>query len=184
MRKSKEADAAYKKAWYERKKTDPEWVEAQRKAEAEPRRREYAKAKSAAWRKANPERFRATMKTLYEAGYFARKKAEYRAKDPEGYRLRERNARVKSLFKIDGTRYRQMLAEQDNRCAICGLAEWRLIRGVVAELSVDHDRKCCPGKKSCGQCVRRLLCGRCNLTLGAVQDSPALLRAMADYLES
>lgn len=34
----------------------------------------------------------------------------------------------------------------------------------------DHDHKCCPGKRSCGRCVRGLVCNDCNWLRG-VADS-------------
>lgn len=47
---------------------------------------------------------------------------------------------------------------------------------------VDHDHKCCKGAYSCGKCVRGLLCGPCNTTLGRMRDRPELFRNMAQYL--
>lgn len=48
---------------------------------------------------------------------------------------------------------------------------------------VDHDHKCCPGKTSCGRCVRGLLCGPCNKYLGHIRDNPEVLMNAIDYLE-
>lgn len=47
--------------------------------------------------------------------------------------------------------------------------------GKEANWSVDHDHK--TGK------VRGILCHPCNTALGMAQDSPHILRRMADYLE-
>jgi hypothetical protein len=49
-------------------------------------------------------------------------------------------------------------------------------------LVVDHDHNCCPGEKSCGQCVRGFLCTLCNSAAGMVLDDPATADALADYL--
>lgn len=50
-------------------------------------------------------------------------------------------------------------------------------------LVVDHDHDCCPGAKSCGQCIRGLLCQYCNAALGMIANDPTTGRALADYLE-
>jgi hypothetical protein len=63
-------------------------------------------------------------------------------------------------------------------CAICGVTETG-----AAILSIDHDHACCPTAKSCGDCVRSLLCIRHNTVLGQVYDDPDTLRALADYIE-
>jgi len=35
----------------------------------------------------------------------------------------------------------------------------------------DHDHVCCSGKKSCGKCLRGLLCHGCNTKLGALENN-------------
>jgi hypothetical protein len=49
---------------------------------------------------------------------------------------------------------------------------------------VDHDHACCPGTRSCGKCIRGMLCNRCNTGLGMFLDDPNRLRHAASYLES
>ena len=75
-------------------------------------------------------------------------------------------------------RYEEMLAAQGGCCAIC-----RLPPPEGVNLAVDHDHECCPGKFSCGECVRSLLCASCNLTLGRIEAGPAPASAFADYLD-
>ena len=81
-------------------------------------------------------------------------------------------------YRIRPEAYHAMLAAQGGRCAVCGTdtpngpGRWH----------VDHDHSCCPGKRSCGDCVRGLLCGKCNVGLGMFNDEPARLRAALDYL--
>lgn len=42
-------------------------------------------------------------------------------------------------------------------------------------LVVDHDHGHCEGRESCGQCIRGILCDRCNMILGHVKDDQSLL---------
>lgn len=48
---------------------------------------------------------------------------------------------------------------------------------------VDHDHSCCSGVKSCGKCVRGLLCGNCNLFLGFLKDDTKKMRKAIEYIE-
>ena len=53
------------------------------------------------------------------------------------------------------------------------------------EAHIDHDHACCPtGGRSCGGCVRGVICRSCNMALGHVRDSVATLDAMKSYLLS
>jgi hypothetical protein len=81
-------------------------------------------------------------------------------------------------FNLTLDRFMAILESQDGVCAICG--------GVNSNgkaLSVDHDHACCDGDRSCGSCVRGLICAACNLAVGMMRDDPARLRAAADYIE-
>jgi hypothetical protein len=71
------------------------------------------------------------------------------------------------------------IAAGQGGCAICQRPEPGQEGWVV-----DHDHACCPGEKSCAKCRRGILCQWCNNTLGYAYDSPVILRAAADYLES
>jgi hypothetical protein len=72
-----------------------------------------------------------------------------------------------------------MRAAQDDRCAICRLR----LPDDERNVHVDHDHSCCSGKRTCGKCVRGLLCGKCNVALGGFRDDPRIIRRAAAYLE-
>lgn len=71
-----------------------------------------------------------------------------------------------------------ILLSQDNKCKIC-----RDEFTDVNKYHIDHDHKCCPGNKSCGQCVRGLLCRSCNHGLGNFRDSIDSLTRAIKYLQ-
>lgn len=69
-------------------------------------------------------------------------------------------------------------------CAIC-----QRCFSVDLPPNIDHDHGCCPGPKSCGDCVRGLLCGRCNRAIWGVEalareldDSDLAVKLLTEYL--
>lgn len=87
-------------------------------------------------------------------------------------------------YNMTPEQYQKMFAEQGGVCAICKQPETRGCRGrEIKRLSVDHDHRCCPGQQSCGQCIRSLLCDRCNRVVGLASEDSWLLRQMADYVD-
>jgi hypothetical protein len=129
---------------------------------AEQRRRRYQAnpeadlERSRAWRE-SPEG------QAWRADYMERSREQRRA----GY--------VKRTYGLSADAYARLLADQGGVCAICGQAPEK-------EWHVDHDHSCCPAEKSCGACVRGLLCKRCNQGLGHFDDDPERLISAAEYL--
>jgi hypothetical protein len=72
----------------------------------------------------------------------------------------------------------KILNNQGGKCAICK----RFEDDLKSPLHVDHDHNCCSGEKSCGKCIRGLLCYDCNRGLGAFKDSDLLLKNAQVYL--
>lgn len=83
---------------------------------------------------------------------------------------------IKAKYNITADEYDTMLLAQGGVCAICLKPPTGRRR-----LSVDHDHACCDTEKSCGQCIRGLLCVRCNALLHALEAQTWRLRA-EDYL--
>lgn len=72
----------------------------------------------------------------------------------------------RSKYGLSADEYARLWTEQDGDCAICG--EYR-------DLVVDHCH-------ATGR-VRGLLCHRCNVALGWLDDDPVRMRAVAEYIE-
>jgi hypothetical protein len=85
---------------------------------------------------------------------------------------------VLSLYGLSAIEYEIMLEEQGGVCKIC-----RGVNKGGKELSVDHDHSCCPGYRTCGKCIRGLLCHNCNAALGHLRDDPNLMLRAIDYLK-
>lgn len=78
-------------------------------------------------------------------------------------------------FRMEQQDYDALLAGQDGKCATCEQA---------GSLVIDHDHACCEESgRSCGLCIRGLLCSSCNSALGLVSDSEGTLNNMLDYLK-
>lgn len=73
-----------------------------------------------------------------------------------------------------------MVVIQAGKCKACGDVV-DITQG--NKLQIDHDHSCCAGVKSCGKCIRGLLCPRCNKILGFSKDSILLLEKLIDYLK-
>ena len=76
------------------------------------------------------------------------------------------SATMKYKYGITYEDYLRMLEEQGGVCAICGTDK----PGGRGKFHIDHDHSCCPTEKTCGKCVRGLLCARCNTKLGVIES--------------
>jgi hypothetical protein len=111
--------------------------------------------------------------------------------DPESYRRRQMNrdeyARrrkksgrkwyLKSMYGITEEEYQKMYDKNNGLCWICN-------KKTEYYLHVDHDHSCCNGEKSCGKCIRGLLCHSCNSLLGHAKDDIKILLAASSYLSN
>ena len=80
---------------------------------------------------------------------------------------------LKRLYNISSEEYFQILESQNGGCAFCGL----IPEDGTKRLAVDHDHSCCPTNKSCGMCVRGLLCAGCNTKLGWYERNRSVIDA-------
>lgn len=122
-----------------------------------PCKREMDRAYSARYRAGNPERRRIS------ATAWQRRNKEAASEAARRYKYGLSSAEIAALIETQG-----------GACALC-----RLPLGDA--FHVDHDHACCPGSKTCGECIRGVLCRRCNIGLGQFNDDPDLLAAAAAY---
>ncbi len=90
-----------------------------------------------------------------------------------------RNTNLKHLYGIKLDDYNALLTAQNGLCAACYSPN-----NSKRAFHVDHDHNCCPGKRSCGKCVRGLLCSSCNTTLGHSKESIERLYALITYIKA
>ena len=102
-----------------------------------------------------------------------RKKAAFYRAHKEEFREKRKLYRYKD-YGITLELFNFMLEKQNGVCAIC--------KNAFKRPYIDHDHKCRPGGKSCGRCVRGILCFSCNTFLGHAKDNKETLRAAIAYL--
>jgi hypothetical protein len=86
---------------------------------------------------------------------------------------------ARKAYRVNDARYKNhgitaemahaLLDKQGGRCPVCtdqiDLAD-------TYQTAIDHDHACCPGRLSCGKCVRAILCRSCNILVGLIEIRP------------
>jgi len=88
------------------------------------------------------------------------------------------------LYRITPDKYNELLVRQNYVCAICKESE-RAVNPITKQpkrLQVDHNHKCCPGRTSCGKCVRGLVCRICNEALVKADSSKNWIENLQTYI--
>lgn len=135
---------------------DKEWISGNTEAI------EKRKKRSKDWQKNNPEQYKKSV-------------ANWRKNNSEQQKYLDTKSHLWTHYRLTPEKFSKMHLEQNGRCKICNRDR---------KLVVDHDHSCCPGKISCGDCVRALLCFRCNSLLGLAQDDMVILKLAIEYLEN
>ncbi|HEY2078727.1 MAG TPA: endonuclease domain-containing protein [Streptosporangiaceae bacterium] len=94
---------------------------------------------------------------------------------PESRKKSNRRYRI-SLYGLTQEQFDRLLEVQGHACAMCHepFDGGQLIH-------VDHDHACCQKRnRSCGKCVRGLLCHGCNIALGHIERRYDLARTYLD----
>jgi hypothetical protein len=86
-----------------------------------------------------------------------------------------RKHHLRRTYGITPEKYARLLKKQKDFCAICLRPETLTRYGKPQSLSVDHNHK--TGN------VRALLCSKCNLTVGYVQEDIERMKRVIQYIE-
>ena len=121
---------------------------------------------------ANKERYQANRRAHYLANreaLLAKRKAAANY-NPKMTKDAARRNNLKAKWGLTVEQFDAMVESQGGMCGVCltdnpGVRSWH----------VDHCHRT--------GAIRGLLCSRCNTALGSMQDSPAILRRAAEYLE-
>jgi hypothetical protein len=140
------------------------------------KRRAAGRRHSRAFRQRNPEKTRASDRENYE------RHRDSKLANMRSYRERglKRVSTRRSAHAMQPEDWAESWVSQDGRCYLCR----EPFSSNPRQVQVDHDHSHCPQGQSCRICRRGLACGRCNLLIGQLNDSPALLRSIADALEA
>jgi predicted nucleic acid-binding Zn ribbon protein len=97
-----------------------------------------------------------------------------------GYRYNKDQTRLRK-FNLSQSALDLLIERQSGKCAICEIPESVATR----RLAIDHDHACCPENgKSCGKCVRGLLCEACNRILGRYEVAGYMPADFRRYIDS
>lgn len=101
----------------------------------------------------------------------------WKERDPEGYAVSVKRRTLRTRFNLSEEEFLELLSRfSETHCYLCSREYGS--RGPV----IDHDHACCSGRRSCGKCIRGVICNRCNVSLGAVNDNIQTLNNMIGYL--
>ena len=112
------------------------------------------------WNQENRDRRREYDREYYQNN--KDRKREYKREWDQNNTDRRRERHLLRKYGLTLEMYNELLAAQGGVCAYCGTSD----PGGRGAFHVDHDHSCCPGEKTCGECINGLLCSTCNIGLG------------------
>lgn len=146
-----------------RKIEDPEWWAIQQ---------EKMRGYTSKWRDTHSEQI-----SEYAQRYREENLEECRRRTREYMRITDKRA---ARHNVNEELYDNLVLAQSSTCANAGC----FALGDQYGLYVDHDHKCCPANRSCGKCIRGLVCGPCNFAMGLLGDDPQRVLGLIDYLKN
>lgn len=100
--------------------------------------------------------------------------SQYKKKNRSTPEQKEKNRLygIKVKYNLSPEEYYELISSGCNSC------------GSTSGLAVDHDHSCCPGKTTCGKCIRGVLCRRCNTAEGMFKNDPKMIYNLIKYMET
>ena len=89
-------------------------------------------------------------------------------------RVHRRHVRLAS-YGLTPQDFEEILRQQGGGCAICQTKD-------TERWAIDHDHACCQNNKTCGKCIRGILCFPCNQALGLFKDSAENIARALNYI--
>lgn len=136
------------------------------------------------YRASHPDRQR-TRQREYAANHREQINANVKKRreaDPSKFQTYDRRSTLKR-FNLTEEDFETMFILQNGACAVCFVSFDKDTPSRGAH--VDHDHACCSvAGRSCGECVRGLLCSDCNTLLARAKDSEEILAAAIRYLSA
>lgn len=116
---------------------------------------------------------------------YKKRSQEYRAKNRELLKAKRKKTtplqnKISKLkaYNITIEDFNKLIDNQGNKCQICG----RDFNDKIIPV-VDHDHTCCNTPlRSCGKCIRGLLCHHCNRGIGFLLDDVDIVENAITYL--
>ncbi len=98
---------------------------------------------------------------------------EYYKKYPERYKEKSRRQKSYRRHKINDEQYEYLISKYNGLCHLCLNNKATM---------VDHDHSCCPTSRSCGKCVRGVLCSSCNTAIGMLKENLEVVDRIKEYV--
>lgn len=110
----------------------------------------------------------------YKKRYFQENKDRIRERKKKPSKEKSAEYNMRWHYGVEIEDFNRVLLEQNGLCAICSIKLDRSNRSTVP--SIDHDHR--------DGSFRGILCHRCNVSLGLMDENPETLRSAIRYLES
>lgn len=89
-----------------------------------------------------------------------------------------RMARLR-IYGLTEETFQQLIKNQNGLCGVCQ----EPLGSNTKNIHIDHDHTCCSSsKKTCGKCVRGILCHTCNTFIGQIEKNPVRFYNAMYYL--